>query len=90
MRNQTGAALSVHSIADGHAEALEFRVTEDTRCCGVPLKNLHLKKGVLIVSISRQGVTEIPNGESFFLAGDSVVIVTAGSNIIYQINDIFE
>ena len=90
MRDQTGAALSVHSIADGRAEALEFRVTEDTRCCGVPLKDLHLKKGVLIVSISRKGVTEIPNGESSFLAGDSVVIVTSGSRIIYQLNDIFE
>ncbi len=91
MRNQTGAALSVHSIADGQSEALEFRVTEDTRFCGAPLKTLHLKKGVLIVSISRQGVTEIPNGDSFFLTGDSVVIITNSSdNIIYQLNDIFE
>ena len=69
---------------------MEFRVTEETRCCGVPLKDLHLKKGVLIVSISRNGVTEIPNGNSSFLAGDSVVIVTNGNHIIYRINDIFE
>lgn len=90
MRDQTGAALSFHSIADGQAEALEFRVKDTTRCCGVPLKELQLKKGVLIVSISRNGVTQIPNGDSFFLAGDSIVVVTDGSHIIYQINDIFE
>ena len=34
MKNQTGAALTVHSIADGKAEAMEFKVDEHTRCCG--------------------------------------------------------
>lgn len=52
MKNQTGAVLTMHTIADGQAEALEFLVDADTRNCGVPLKNLRLKKGVLLVCIS--------------------------------------
>ena len=37
MENQTGAAISVHTIADGQVEALEFLVVEHTRYLGKPL-----------------------------------------------------
>ena len=52
MRNQTGAAVSLHTIADGQAEAVEFVVDSSTRNCGKPLKELKLKPNVLIASIS--------------------------------------
>jgi len=90
MRNQTGAALSVHTIADGHAEATEFSVDANTLHCGEPLKTLKTKKNVLIVSITRAGRTEIPNGNSSFHRGDIVVIVSTGDTLIYQLNDIFD
>lgn len=44
MKNQTGAAVAVHAIADGQAEALEFRVDRQTVHCGESLKDLTLKK----------------------------------------------
>ena len=90
MKNQTGAALAVHFIADRRAEAIEFRVDESTAHCGEPLKNLKTKKNVLLVCISHGAETEIPSGDSSYQAGDSVIIVTTGGNIIYQLNDIFE
>lgn len=91
MKNQTGAALTVHTIADGQAEAIEFLADESTLHCGVPLKNLKLKKGVLVVCITK-GATrqEIPNGDSSFERGDTLIIVTSGEKGIYQLNDIFE
>ena len=89
MQNQTGAAVSVHAIADGQVEAMEFLVTEDTKGCGVPLKNLKPKANVLIASITHDSITEIPNGDSVFHAGDTIVIVTTGRGSIGQINDIF-
>ena len=89
MENQTGAAVSVHAIADGQVEAMEFRVTETTKGCGTPLKNLKLKPNVLIASISHDSTPEIPNGDSIFQAGDSLVIVTTGRGSILQVNDIF-
>ena len=89
MQNQTGAAISVHAIADGQVEAMEFLVTEDTKGCGVPLKNLKPKANVLIASITHGSVTEIPNGDSVFNAGDIVVVVTTGRGSIRQLNDIF-
>lgn len=90
MENQTGAALTVHSIADGQMEAMEFRVDEHTEHCGEPLKSLKLKKGVLIVGITKGVRTEIPNGDSCFSQGDIIVVVTNREKGIYQLNEIFE
>ena len=90
MENQTGAALSVHTIADGQVEALEFLVDEHTRNCGKPLKEFKLKPNILLVSISHGANTEIPNGDSVFQKGDIVVVVDSNSReIIRQLNDIF-
>ena len=89
LRNQTGAALTVHTIADGYAEALEFRVNEDTKHVGEPLKNINLKKNVLVVGITHRGEHEIPAGDSYFEKGDTVIIVSSGV-VVYQLNDIFE
>lgn len=90
LRNQKGAAVTVHSIADGQAEAVEFNVDKDTLNVGVPLKKLKLRENILIACITRGDVTEIPNGDSTFNEGDSVVIVRSGDTVILQLNDIFE
>ena len=90
MRNQTGAALSMHSIADGHAEATEFLVDDNTLNCGKPLKAIKLRKNVLIASISHGSRIDIPSGDSTFTSGDNIVVVTSGETPVYQLNDIFE
>ena len=88
MRNQTGAAVSLHAIADGQAEAVEFLVDEHTHHCGKPLKELKLKPNVLIASITHGAASEVPNGNSVFQEGDSLVVVTSGRGV-QQLNDIF-
>lgn len=90
MKNQTGAALAVHLIADGQMEAVEFLVDEDTKYCGKPLKELKMKKNVLIVCISDGTRFQIPNGDSSFRKGDTVIVVSGAGKVIYQLNDIFE
>ena len=85
----TGAAVSVHTIADGQAEAMEFLVEEGTKNCGVPLKQMKLRSNVLLASITRGSQTEIPGGYSFFQKGDTIVVVTSGQGTIRQLNDIF-
>ena len=89
MQNQTGAAVSVHAIADGQAEAVEFLVDSATRNCGVPLKQLKLKPNVLLASITHGADTQIPSGDSTFAEGDTVVVVTSGRGVLKNINDIF-
>ena len=89
MQNQTGAAVSLHTIADGQVEAIEFLVDESTRHCGTALKDLKLRPNVLIASITHGADTQIPNGGSAFYPGDSVVVVTSGRGILQGMNDIF-
>jgi trk system potassium uptake protein TrkA len=89
MENQTGAAVSVHAIADGQAEAVEFVVDDATPNCDVPLKNIRLKPGVLMASIVHGMQSEVPNGESRFVSGDRVVVVTSHRGSLQQLSDIF-
>ena len=89
MGNQQGAAVSIHSIADGHAEAVEFLVDETTRYCGIPLKQIRLKPNVLIASITRGSKSQVPGGDSQFHPGDTVVVVTSGKGKFHTLNDIF-
>ena len=90
MKNQTGSSIAVHKIADGKAEALEFHVTKDTMNCGVPLKKLKLKKNVLIASILHLAQVVVPNGDSCFYPGDTIIIVSDSGTIITKLDDIFE
>ena len=89
MENQVGAAVSVHMIADGQAEAIEFILDENTMHCGEPLKNLKLRKHVLIACASKRGKSRILTGDSTFEKGDSVIVISAGEEVIGQFNDIF-
>ena len=88
---QTGSVLTLHRIANGLVEALEFRVDANVRWRDTPLKDVPLKQGVLISCITRQGEMTIPDGTSVFRQGDTVVVVvTASDNTFLQMNDIFE
>jgi trk system potassium uptake protein TrkA len=89
MENQSGAVVSLQAIADGQAEAIEFLVDASTKNCGIPLKDLKLKSNVLIVSITHGSQTQIPNGNSVFHEGDTLVVVTSGRGTVRQLDDIF-
>lgn len=89
MQNQTGAAVSIHTIADGQVEAVEFLVDETTKNCGKALKDIKLKPNVLVTNITHGADSQIPNGNSLFVPGDTVVVVTSGRGVLQSINDIF-
>lgn len=89
MQNKSGAAVSVHAIADGQVEAMEFVVEQDNPNCGIPLKNLNPRANVLVTSITHGSRTEIPNGDSVFHAGDTVVVVTTDRGSVLHMGDVF-
>ena len=90
MKNHSGTSIAVHRIADGKSEATEFHVTKDTPNIGVPLKNIRLKKNVLIASILHLSQCIIPNGDSTFEPGDTVIVVSDSEKAISRLSDIFE
>ena len=70
---------TLHLLADGKVEALEFKVQEGAACVGIPLRDLKLKKNILISAVIRNGKAHIPDGATVIQPGDhAVVITTAG------------
>lgn len=90
MQNQTGSVVALHRIADGQAEALEFRVDNSVHWRGTPLRDVPLRPGILVSCITHEGKTVIPDGNCVFVEGDTVVAVTTGALAIQKMNDIFE
>ena len=90
MDHKVGAAITVHSLAEGAVEASEFLVTEQTLHRGKPLRDIRIKKNILVAGITRGAETVIPDGASQFEAGDFVVVVAPSEAEIDELNDIFE
>lgn len=89
MQNSKGSVMTcLYKIADDQVEAMEFVVNETTHNLGVPLKDLKLKKGVLIAVIVHDNRIIIPEGSTKINAGDTVIIVSRDSGIL-DINDIY-
>ena len=90
LQNSKGSAMTaLYRIAEGRAEAMEFVVAPATQHLGVPLKDLRLKKGVLIAVIVRGGKVIIPEGSTTLESGDNVIVVARDSGIL-DLNDIYE
>ena len=66
----------MHFILQGKAEALEFRVKENSPISNKKLMDLKLKENILIACITRGGKIIIPHGRDMILPGDTVIIVT--------------
>lgn len=49
-----------------------------------------MKKNILINSIRTGLETVIPNGNSAYHLGDTVVVLCKGDEVIHTLNDIFE
>ena len=67
---------TLYHILDGHAEALEFAVKENSCITDVPLSQLNLRDNLLIACINRNGSILIPNGQDRIQVGDTVIVVT--------------
>lgn len=72
---------TLYRLAGGKVEALEFRVNEDSKCIGIPLKDLPLREDVIIGAIIRESRTIIPNGSSVIQPGDHVIIITDAGKV---------
>ena len=83
LANSEGSTVEcLYRLLDGTVEALEFTVTAGSRgVLGVPLKDLRLKKGVLLAAIVRNGKTIIPGGMTTIEEEDHVVVVTTTTGL---------
>ena len=59
---------------------------DGANCIGVPLRDLKLRRGVLISALTRGKKTLIPNGSTVIESGDHAVVV-APAGMLRDIND---
>lgn len=89
-QNAIGSNIeTLYRIFDDRAEAIEFKIENDSLLAGIPLKMLNLKKNLLIACITRQDKVIIPNGNEKIQVGDRVVVVTMQTGF-HDIGDIIE
>lgn len=73
---------SLYKMLGGHVEALSFTATAASHAVlGKPLKDLHLRKGLLVAAIVRDIHTIIPGGMTTIEDGDQVVVVTRATGL---------
>lgn len=90
MENSKGSNVEImYKIAGGKAEALEFRVNEDSQIVGKPLSELKLKSSLIVASITKSGKATTPNGQSIIEVGDSVIVVSTETGL-NDLEDILE
>ncbi len=90
MKNSLASNIeTLHYILDNKAEALEFRIAENSPVANIPLKSLDLKSNVLVACINRGGHIIIPRGRDMIKSRDTVIIVTTQSGF-NDISDILE
>lgn len=87
-KNSMGSNIeTLYHMFDSRVEAIEFIVEENSKVSGVPIKDLKLKKDVLISFINHNGHIIIPTGNDEIEDGDTVMIVTKNTGFT-DIDDI--
>ena len=87
-KNSMGSNIeTLYHMFDSRVEAIEFIVEENSKVSGIPIKDLKLKKDVLISFINHDGHIIIPTGNDEIEDGDTVMIVTKNTGFT-DINDI--
>lgn len=82
LSNSLGSSVeTLYRMADGKAEALEFKVGKGAKCTGIPLKSLRLRPNLIIAAVIRDGKLIMPDGETCLLTGDNAIIVTAAGTV---------
>ena len=80
---------TLYHMYDSRVEAIEFNVVEESEVTNIPLKDLNLKKDLLIPYIIRNGSIIIAGGQDSIKPGDTVMIITSHA-VISDIKDILK
>ena len=87
-QNSIGSNIeTLYQLIEDKVEALEFRVSEQSKLVGVPLKELQLKENLLIAGINRKRMSITPGGQDTIEVGDTVVVVTTNQGF-HDLEDI--
>ncbi len=89
-KNSLGSNIeTMHKIINGKAEAIEFRIKDNSPVASIPICDLNIKNNILIACINRNGQIIMPRGNDDMKSGDTVIIVTTNAGL-KDISDILD
>ncbi len=89
-QNATGSKVkTLYKIVNEQVEALEFIAAENMPFLGITLRELQIKKDILIASIIRGNKIIIPRGDDHIEANDSVIVI-AKNELLSDLEDILQ
>ena len=89
LENSLGSNVeTLYKIMDEKAEVLEFNVRSDFKQVNIPLRDLTLKKNILIAGIIRDRKPIIPSGDDFIMKNDKVIVVVGSEQRLNDLSDI--
>lgn len=82
LENSFGSNVeTLYKLMDGRAEVLEFIAKDGSRTLNIPLKDMNLKRNILITGIMRNRQTVIPSGADHIEADDRVIVIASGQRL---------
>ncbi len=81
--------VTLYKLVNDKVEAVEFEAKPTSKALNVCLKDMKLKKNMLIAAIIRGKEAIIPNGDDKILAGDNVIVMTT-NQFLNNLDDILE
>lgn len=81
---------SLHRFSKNMAEAIEFEITEDFPFFGQTLRELKVRKDVVIAFLVRNNEIIIPNGDTKIEKNDRVILVANATQNIAKLEEIIE
>lgn len=88
MQNTVGSNVeSLIKLVDDKVEALEFRVRDNCRFIDVPIKDLNIRKGIIIAYVTHKGVSKVATGDMRIQLSDTVIIISRVAGL-RDINDL--
>ena len=78
---------TMYQLVDDKVEALEFRVRDNCRFIDVPIKDLNIRKGIIIVYVSHKGVSKVATDDTRIQLSDTVIIISKVAGL-RNINDL--
>ncbi len=76
-----GRIKGVYSLSDGAAELVDAIALETSSLVNKPLRDAQLPEGVMIGAVVRDGVVQMPSGETVIQAGDRIVLMSMRENV---------
>lgn len=80
---------TLYKLVNNQIEAIEFIAKDDKKIVNKRLKDIVLKKNILIAAIIRENEVIIPGGNDFIKAEDSVIVISK-DHLLDDLSDILE